>query len=756
MSDRAIGRIVAVGLLSISLWAATSQIAAADANDALAESFRQYDVDGSGSVSRSELLSVDAFERLDRDGNGAITLAETRAAVAAGALKGVTLPDPVEVKEAAPIEAAEPQDEIRQGPKVISPSENGVGRLVADTEFRDINGQQHRLSDFAKHKALVIALTGTGCPLCQKYAPTLADLERKYRDRDVAFVFINPNESEKIDMLKETVRTHGFAGPYVRDLDEVILTAVGAKTTTEVFVLDAARTLVYRGAVDDQYGFGYSLNAPRKTYAVDAIEAVIGGRRVEIAATSAPGCELFYQRQSDPIIAQTTYHNRVSRIIQNHCLECHREGGLAPFPLASFEDARDYAAMIKSVVRREVMPPWFAASQPPPAEGHAGLGIRWANDRSMPAADRRDLLAWIDSGATEGDLSEAPLPRHFPEHWSIGNPDLVVEIPKPIDVKATGRMPYVHTRVTTTLDEDRWVQAVEIQPTERAVVHHVLVFVNEKGQGRDEIDEEAGFFAAYVPGNTYQQYPQGMAKKLPAGATLIFQLHYTPNGTATVDQTTLGIVFADEPPQHMIRNKGIANHKIEIPPGAANDRETASVPVPDDVQLISLLPHMHLRGKAFRYDVTFPDGRKETLLDVPRYDFNWQLEYRLAEPLNIPQGSQIDITGWFDNSEGNPANPDPTATVKWGPQTEDEMLLGYVEYYLTSEPTGAPTDSDEAESASLQRAFRKTDKNHDGQVTPDEFPQRQLFKRLDSDSDGAVTIDELLSSSAELRGRLSG
>ena len=244
----------------------------------------------------------------------------------------------------------------------------------------------------------------------------MADLEGKYRDQDVAFIFVNPNESEKIESLQQTVRAHGYAGPYVRDLEEDILVALGAKTTTELFVLDAARTMVYRGAVDDQYGFGYSLDAPRTNYAIDAIDAVIEGRQPEIAATSAPGCELFYERQAERIASQVTYHNRISRIVQNHCLECHREDGLAPFSLASCEDVRDYAAMIKSVVEREVMPPWFAASPPPAAEGdaegdaaegdaaeeHEGLAIHWANDRSLPAADRRDLFRLDRFGGDRG------------------------------------------------------------------------------------------------------------------------------------------------------------------------------------------------------------------------------------------------------------------------------------------------------------------------------------------------------------------
>ncbi len=329
------------------------------------------------------------------------------------------------------------------------------------------------------------------------------------------------------------------------------------------------------------------------------------------------------------------------------------------------------------------MPPWFAAL---PESTDAGLAIHWANDRSLADEDRQDLLSWIDGGIPEGNPADAPLPRQYPAEWEIGEPDLELQIPKSFAVKADGRMPYQHARVETGLTEDRWIQAVEIRPTNPAVVHHVLVFVlNAEAESEREIDEEAGFFAAYVPGNTFQVYPEGFAKKLPAGSRLVFQLHYTPNGTATSDQTRLGIVFSDKPPKHMIRNAGISNHRIAIPPGASNHQETASLNVPADVRLLAFMPHMHLRGKAFRYDLVLPDGQRELLLDVPRYDFNWQLEYRLSEPLDVSQGSRIELAGWYDNSDQNPANPDPSTTVRWGPQTDDEMMLGYVEYVLRNE-----------------------------------------------------------------------
>jgi thiol-disulfide isomerase/thioredoxin len=660
---------------------------------------------------------------------------------------------PARGEDGEPADSLESSAEIRQGPKLLKPGTCGVGRRIADLGFQDLDGQEYKLSDFADNKAVVLALTGTGCPLCLKYAPTLADLQQRYRQRDVAFVFLNPNESESVEQLRDAIAAHGFHGPYVHDKDLEVIGALDARTTTEVFVLDSARTLIYRGAVDDQYGFGYALDAPRRHYLIDALEALLKGTRPEVAATSSPGCELFYEDQVNTVgEIEVTYHNRVSRILQNHCLECHREGGLAPFSLETYQDAKDYAGMIRYVVSQRIMPPWFAAE--PEESSTEAHGVFFANDRSLSDDDRSDLLAWIKSGVPEGAPEDAPLPREFPGDWMIGQPDEIVQLPDPIAIKATGRMPYRHVRIEMELTEDRWVQAVEIRPTNRAVVHHVLVFLQDARRG-GSIDETTGFFAAYVPGNSYQRYPQGFAKRLPAGANLIFQLHYTPNGIATTDQTELGIVFSDEPPRHVVRNRGIANHRISIPPNADNHAEVAELTVPVDVRALALMPHMHLRGKAFRYDLILPDGRRQCILDVPRYDFNWQLEYRLAEPLDIPRGSQIELTGWYDNSSKNPANPDPAQTVRWGPQTDDEMMLGYVEYYV---PTESAEDAATAPSTPARNkvnlaelAFRRADRDKDGKVTPEEFPRERMFKQLDLNSDGVLTLDEVRSAVPRLQ-----
>jgi mono/diheme cytochrome c family protein len=389
---------------------------------------------------------------------------------------------------------------------------------------------------------------------------------------------------------------------------------------------------------------------------------------------------------ADAAPTDLTYHGRIARILQAHCAECHRAGGVGPFALDTHADVVAHAAMVRRVVERGTMPPWFAA---PPTDG---AHSPWANDRSLADADRRDLLAWLASDRPAGDPADAPAPLAPPAEWQIGTPDMVWEFAEPVPVKATGTMPYQHVIIETLLPEDRWVQAIEVRPGTPEVVHHVLVHAEggDDGGGRrvPPRDERGGFWGEYVPGQSALTYPAGFAKFLPRNARLHFQMHYTPSGTATTDRTRIGVVFAKEPPRHEVRSAGISNTRISIPPGAARHEERAAIRIPADVVVLGFLPHMHVRGTACRYDLVRRDGTVETLLDIPRYDFNWQLLYRYHEPRPLATGDTLRFTVWYDNSPGNPANPDPTRRVRWGPQTFDEMLLGYVEYYVPSQRPG--------------------------------------------------------------------
>ena len=317
-------------------------------------------------------------------------------------------------------------------------------------------------------------------------------------------------------------------------------------------------------------------------------------------------------------------------------------------------------------------------------------------------------------------------------------------------------MPYRYITVETDLTEDRWVQAIEIRPGKPEVVHHIIVSL--RGGGVRPVSERAGYWGIYVPGNGTLVYPNGFAKLLPKGAKLRFQVHYTPNGKAVDDLTRIGVTYAKQPPRHEVKVAGIANGRIKIPPHADNHREVASLKLPYDVQVLGFLPHMHLRGKAARYEVLTGD-EAETLLDIPRYDFNWQLLYQLAEPRTLKKGQTIRFTGWFDNSDKNPANPDPTRTVRWGQQTEDEMHLGYVEYIVPGAKPGEATEAirgsqvrGAARGAIGRRLFRRLDINGDGFVTRKEVRTRlpnnrdaagATFDRLDTDKNGKLDRDEL-------------
>ncbi len=634
---------------------------------------------------------------------------------------------------------------VRQGPKLLISGEHGIGGMVSDFEFKDLSGKTHRLGDFSNQKAIVIAMTSTSCPLSKKYLPTLAELAKTYSARNVSFVLVNTVETDKASEMQSAVEALGGNAIYATDTDGKIARAVKARSTTDVIVLDPARTVVYHGAIDDQYGFGYAIDAPRNRYLAEAISAVLNNEQPVISATAAPGCVLSVKVEAMKA-EQLTYHANISRLVQRHCIECHRDGGVAPFSLDSYKDLLAHAPMIQDVVERGVMPPWFAAPMPD------GPVSPWANDRSLAAPEKRELLTWLSSDRAMGDPKDAPKSRKFAGEWTIGMPDLIVQLPKPMAIKATGTMPYQFVTAQTTLTEDRWVQAYEIVPTDRSVVHHVIVNVHAKGSSRIRDLEEGigGYWAAYVPGNTLQVYPPGFARKLPAGATVSFQIHYTPNGKATQDQMRMGLIFTKEPPRYAVETLAIADRNLNIRPGEANHVESVSRRIPRDINVLAYMAHMHVRGKAFKFELSTSDGKPETLLDIPNYDFNWQLRYDYAEPRVIPAGSTVKVTGVFDNSTSNPANPDSTKTVRWGPQTFDEMMIGYVETYRALSDPAETNDSESSEAPAgsgglaLGALFKRMDRNGDGKLTGDEIPeaQRQLLMRLDANKDGSISLDE--------------
>ncbi|MFM9170883.1 MAG: redoxin family protein [Phycisphaerales bacterium] len=650
----------------------------------------------------------------------------------------------------------------------------GVGRHVPDAVGIDLDGNRRGWRSGRGDAVTVIALTSVTCPLCRKFGTTLARVEAAFAARGVRFVFVNVSGTDSVKDMRKQAGSLGLKGLSLRDADRSIADALGARTTTEVFVIDAANTLVYRGAASDQYGTNFTLEAARRRYLEDAIEAALAGQVPAVQATSSPGCALEPRpaavKAASASAATVTYARDISRIIQANCVECHRQGGVGPFALDSYEAVSRRATMIRTVTEAGIMPPWFAA--PVHAADGTAAPSPWANDRSLSESDKLAIAAWVDAGKPEGDRADLPLPRTFPGgEWTIGRPDAVFQIPAPIAVKADGFMAYQRVMVPTGLTEDRWVKAVQIVPTDPSVVHHVLVFALSERDAADAEtrrrlgnDEAGGYWAAYVPGNDSMVFPEGMAKRLPARSTLLFQIHYTPNGTATTDQMKLGVVYAERAPEHVVRTASVASRRISIPPGAPNHREAGQVRVPADAVILAFTPHMHVRGKAYRYELEAADGsERKTILDVPEYDFNWQLRYLLREPLRAPKGSILHGTAWYDNSAGNPANPDPTKTVRWGPQTVDEMMLGYIEYYLAEEDPTQPDELPEggairrglgggaagpaggrARGMAFERLRSQFDADGNGRIERAEVPEslHPQFDRLDRSKDGVLTADD--------------
>jgi hypothetical protein len=337
----------------------------------------------------------------------------------------------------------------------------------------------------------------------------------------------------------------------------------------------------------------------------------------------------------------------------------------------TYEHARRWATSIAEVIKDGRMPPWHADSR---------YG-EFANDRSLSPSERALLLSWVEQGAPSGDLSRPPKPPRFSQFWAIGTPDVVFEVAEPFAVPAEGTVPIQRVRVHTNLERDLYVRAAEVRPTDRAVVHHIVVFVEDHQKTTRSTLARDNLLVAYFPGETPSFLPPGVAKRIPRGADLLFEIHYTPIGKPRFDRPSVGLVVSPEPPRHLAETKGIPAHQLRIPPGDPDYTLRSFWTPKRDIQLLSLEPHMHVRGKSFLITAEYPDGRNEVLLSVPHYDFNWQTVYRLIRPKSIPKGTRIHCEAHFDNSPSNPANPDPTRTVTWGEQSWDEMMIGLIDYY---------------------------------------------------------------------------
>jgi hypothetical protein len=364
--------------------------------------------------------------------------------------------------------------------------------------------------------------------------------------------------------------------------------------------------------------------------------------------------------------AAPSFYKDVLPLLETHCQSCHRAGEAAPMALTDYASARPWAKAIKEAVVARTMPPWFA-------DPHFG---KFSNDARLTDRAIETISAWVDGGAPAGDRNDGGKPVEWVNGWTIGAPDVVIEMPREIEIPGSGTLGYKYVTVPTNFKEDTWVRLAEVRAGDREHTHHILVTIREPGM---EADAQGEFLAGYGPGAMPELLGAGQAKLIKARSELVFQLHYTTDGKPGRDRSRIGLVLAREKPRERVIMLAAANVRFSIPAGDPDFRVDARVTLHEEATLVSLLPHMHLRGKSFEFRVAYPDGRKETLLVVPRYDYNWQLSYYLDRPLRLPKETTIECTAHFDNSANNPRNPDPAKTVRFGAQSWDEMMIGYFE-----------------------------------------------------------------------------
>lgn len=601
-------------------------------------------------------------------------------------------------------------------------STSPIGKRIADFRLRDYHGREHSLSEFADREVMVIAFLGVECPLVKLYAPRLQEIANSFADQGVTFLGINSNRQDPPTKIGAFAQRTGVEFPILKDPDNAVADQFGAIRTPEVFVLDHERVIRYWGRIDDQYGFttgvGYGKKGVTRHDLVEALEEMLSNKPVSVAVTQAPGCHIGRTPKISPH-GDVTYSQQIARIMNDRCVQCHRPGQIGPFPLTTYEETVGWGEMIREVVDQNRMPPWHAN----PDHGH------FANDPRLTVEEKQLLATWVENGMPEGDPAQLPKPAEFAEGWGIPHPDAVYYIDdEPFLVQAEGVIDYQYFVVDPGYKQDVWLKAFECRPGNNTVVHHIIAFIQEPSGKRTQVpayipgqdvappaevcgehrgaggersggasQSSRGAQLGYAPGMPPTIYQDGWGLSVPAGSKFVFQMHYTATGTEQPDRSCLGVVFADPSTiKHEVRGGVCGSLSFVIPPNDPDFVVTADRKFRRDTLLVGFLPHLHVRGTAFRYEAYFPDGGHEILLDVPQYDFNWQLWYQPVEPVLMPKGSRLVCTAHYDNSAENQYNPDPNAEVRFGEQTWDEMMFGWFLWIDPHEDLQQPDTAEEA------------------------------------------------------------
>ncbi len=552
-----------------------------------------------------------------------------------------------------------------------------VGDRIGKLKFTDIRYVPRTLDDFGAKKAFVLVFTNTSCPLAQRYLPVLQALAEEYRTKDVQFVAVNAAEEDSIVAMATQAVRHEVQFPFVKDQGAACARALGVRRTPEVVVLDGDRQLRYRGRIDDQYRLGGTRAAPTRRDLQEAIDAVLAGRDVAVAETEVDGCLITFPRPHKP--REVTYAEHVAPILQKHCWQCHQAGGSAPFSLTEYKQASARAEALAEVVADGRMPPWFAGHEFGP----------FVNRRGLADEERALVVDWARSGAALGDAKKVPQPpAPHKNKWLIGEPDLVLQTGVH-ELPAAGDIAYQYAILPHVFAADTWIQGAQIIPDNPRVMHHCnLAFGGLSGM------KEENFIIGNVPGGEPLALPDGVAYLIPKGSVLGLQIHYVATGKPEKCQISVGLRYPCAVVQQRLQHLQLTTRRFAIPPGAPAHRVAADRVLACDVIAVALFAHMHVRGKDMTFTARLPDGKTDTLLIIPNYNFSWQIPYRWQPgQQRLPKGTRLECVAHFDNSPFNPYNPDAKATVRFGPQTYHEMMYGFFFYLDAAEQLGLHIDA---------------------------------------------------------------
>jgi hypothetical protein len=541
---------------------------------------------------------------------------------------------------------------------------------IGDFALLDSDGAFHQLSRYRNREALVLMSFDNRCASIDTAIGQLKSLQRDWSDQGVAFGLIDSSGEADIQTIRATKARHGLDLPLLIDNGQLVTETLRLTRAGEVAILDPERlTLIYRGVALES--------------AAQSLANEIAGTTDNTIITESAGCELNFSMRESHLAITPDYATEIAPIIAEQCASCHREGGIGPFAMDSHLMLQGWSPMIREVLLTKRMPP----TQVDPYIGH------FSNARYISDLDLQRLVHWIDAGAPRGGADIDPLTElQFPDRreWQLGEPDFIVKAPVH-EIPATGVLDYINIEVELPFEEDKWVRAVQYIAGDEAVLHHLLSYVTApreavQGESPVAINASPRFLEGYAPGKVDAiTFPQNTGVYIPQGHNLAMQFHYTPNGRATVDETLLGLYMHDDPPDYENFTQSVSG-MFRIPPFAGNHAASAEYVFAEDVVVTGLRPHMHFRGKDMKLSAELPDGSITELLSVPNYSYAWQPTYALEEPVNLPAGTMVHVTGTFDNSEYNPANPDPSKELTFGLQSWDEMFIGYWTYH-SAEPT---------------------------------------------------------------------